>query len=99
MPYVYKVHVVGSDRLLAIADAELIGKTFSEGELEVTVSDSFYGSEKCSSEKALQLARTATIINAMGNDIVSLLAENKIVDKMNVLKIDSIMHAQVVTVI
>ncbi len=97
--FVYKVHSYGSDRLLAIADAELIGKTFSEGELDITISDSFYGSEKCDKEKAIQLARTATIINAMGNGIVSLLAESKIVDKTNVLRIDTILHAQVVVVV
>ena len=96
--FVYKVHTHGSDRLLAIADSALIGNTFSQGDLEITISNNFYGSEKCSAEKALQLSRSATIINAMGNDIVALLAENNIVDKKNVLIIDKIMHAQVVTV-
>lgn len=96
--FVYKIHDTGSDKMLAIADSALLGKTFSEGEIEVTISESFYGSEKCFADKALQLARSSTIVNAMGNDVVSLLAENKIVEKNHVLMVGKIMHAQVVVI-
>ncbi len=97
--FVYKIHVHGSERLLAIADAELLGSKFSEGDLDVTISEQFYGSERCTEEKALQLAHSTTIINAMGNNIVNLLTENKIVDKKNIMMIDKVAHAQVVAVV
>ena len=94
-----KVHESGHDKILAVCDAQLIGKTFTEGDVEVHISPSFYGDEKSSAGSVMRLARKATIINAFGNDIIKLLIKGKIVEKSSVLKIGNIMHAQVVSFI
>ena len=98
----YKIFTEGKDRLLAIADTSLIGKTLKHGEAYIEISYEFYGREKCEHAQALALAKSATIINAMGNAITELLINNNIADKESVLLIETkddhntIMHAQVV---
>lgn len=99
MSFVYKIHIAGSDKMLAIADASIIGKTFSHEDVEIFVSNQFYGSEKCSAEEALQLARKATIINAMGNDVVSLFVKNNIIEDTHIINLGKILHAQVVKIL
>lgn len=91
----YKVFKTGNDVLLAICDDEILGKTFSAGEIEITVSE-FYKGGKCNEAEALKLVRKATIINAVGNRIIKLLAEKNMVSSDSVLKIGDVLHAQVV---
>lgn len=93
----YNVFRQNSDILLAICDADVLGKTFKSREIEITVSD-FYRGEECSEKEALKLARNATIINAVGNKIIRLLIEKEIVDTPAVLKIGGVSHAQVVSI-
>ena len=81
MTFHYKVFSEGKDKMLAIADASLVGKTLMHDDLEIEISRNFYGNEKCSAEEALSLARQSTIINAMGEEIVSMLPENGFVEK------------------
>lgn len=85
------------DILLAICDIDILGKTFRNGGIEITVSD-FYRGMECGEEQAIELAQGATIINAVGNKIIRLLVDKGIVDEPAVLKIGGVMHAQVVSV-
>ena len=96
MTFHYKVFSEGKDKLLAIADASLIGKTVCNDEIEIEISSNFYGNEKCSVEEALMLARQSTIINAIGAEIIDVLLQNGFVEKDNLLHIDKTPHAQVI---
>ena len=91
-----KIHAAGNEKIIALADESVIGKTFSGDNASITVSESFYAGKKCSGslEKAI---RDATIINAVGNEIVGLMIRKKIVERKNVLEIGGVLHAQVVT--
>ncbi len=93
----YNIFEQGDDVLLAICDYKILDKTFESGQLAITVSE-FYRGEKCTEKQALSLANRATIINAVGNEIVRLLINKNIVDDSNILKIGGILHAQAVTV-
>ena|SRR3989344_2346627 len=92
----YNILEQGDDVLLAICDYKILDKTFETGELIITVSD-FYKGKKCEEKEALKLLNKATIINAVGNDIVKLLVDKNLAEKSNVLKIGSVLHAQVVS--
>lgn len=94
--FVYRIFSQGNDRLLAISDYAIIGKTLRSKDLELTVSKEFYHDKSCNETKALELVGWATIVNAIGKDIVNLLAEKGIVDSKSVLLIGEIPHAQVV---
>ena len=91
----YNVFDQSGEKLLAVCDDDILDKTFSSEDIEITVSD-FYRGRKCSKEEIVKIAKKATIINAVGNKIVNLLIENNMVNKPAVLKIGGVMHAQVV---
>ncbi|MBI2578242.1 MAG: DUF424 family protein [Candidatus Aenigmarchaeota archaeon] len=94
----YKVFRAGSDVLVAIADSSIVGKKFSEGGLELEVKRDFYGGMKCDERKAVKIVNSATIVNAVGKDIVSLLLKKGFVDGDKVIKVQKIPHAQIVVV-
>jgi|SRR3989344_2309415 len=96
--FVFKSYNKGNERLLAIADAAIVGKEFSEKGLQISVSDSFYHEKECNEKEALKLMKEATIVNAVGNDIISLMVSNKITEKENILYIGEVAHAQIFTI-
>lgn len=93
----YRVFQQSGDTLLAIADAPLVGKRFEEGNLNLHVSSDFYRDNECGKNKAKELAEKATIINAVGKNIVALLVEEKLIRNENVLTIQGIPHAQIIS--
>ena len=97
--FAYKMFKEGDDTLLAICDSDIIGQDFEEGEISIHVSDNFYSEKECKKDEAVKLAKKATIVNAVGNEIVSLLVNEKIVNKTSVLKIGKVLHAQVVSLV
>lgn len=92
----YNVFEQGDNILLAICDYKILDKTFESGQVAITVSE-FYKGRKCTHKQVSTLAKKATIINAVGNEIVKLLIDKNIVDDSNVLKIGGILHAQVIS--
>ena len=91
----YNIFEHDSEVMLAICDDDILGKTFGD-EVQITVSE-FYTGKKCDDKKAVKLAKGATIINVVGNKITKLLIEKNIVESSSVMKIDGVMHAQVVS--
>ncbi len=90
-----RIYEQDSDRLLAVSDSSIIGKTFEDGELRIDVSD-FYRGKECSESEAIRLVKSATIVNAVGKGIVALMLKEKIITRGSVLKIKGVPHAQVV---
>ena len=93
----YNIFKQNKDVLLAICDENILGKTFGNGELEITISD-FYKGKNCDAAAAIKLAKGATIINAVGKNIINILIEKKFVDASSVLQIGETSHAQVISV-
>ena len=96
--FVYKSYQKGNDKLLAIADASIVGKEFSEKELQINVSDDFYHGKECNEKEVIELIKEATIVNAVGNEIISLMISKKIAAKENILYIGKVAHAQIFTI-
>ncbi len=94
----YRLFRTENDVLLAICDSELVGKTISDNGMEITIEPSFYSGKTCDTHSVLPLIRESTIINAVGNKIVSLLIDKNIVSESGVIRIKDVMHAQVVVV-
>jgi len=97
MKFSYKIFKTGGDVILAIADTAILGKKYSEGEIEIEVKRDFYSEKNCDENDAEKLVKDATIVNAVGKDIISLLIRNKIIDEINVLYIKGMPHAQIIT--
>ena len=84
--------------LLAICDAELLGKTFRDGEIFFTVHEEFYKGLKMDAEEAIKLIEQSTIVNMVGQNIVTKAIERGFVHPDAVLKISGVPHAQIVKV-
>lgn len=94
-----KVHHHGKDIVVAVCDADLLGKTFTEGAVKIEVSEKFYGGERMKIKDAMKIAKKATIANFLGENSVKYAIKNKLVHKDAVIVIASIPHAQLVRII
>ncbi|MDL5362774.1 DUF424 domain-containing protein [Halalkalicoccus sp. NIPERK01] len=80
--------------LVSVCDREVLGETFENGEVSITVTEEFYGGDEAAeSEVAATLAR-ASVANLVGERAVALAIERGHVDETNVLDIDGTPHAQ-----
>ena len=61
--------------MLNICDVELLGKQISQDELNMKISESYYGEKLVDKEEAKSLLQTSSIINMVGKNTVSLSIE------------------------
>jgi hypothetical protein len=86
----------GQKVLLAACDAELLGKTIKEENIEFKVKKEFYKGYKTNVNKAIDLIEQATIINLTGCNVVNKAIERGYVHPEAVIQINNIPHAQIV---
>ena len=87
---------IGRNVLLAICDAEIIGKTLREGKIVFCVKEDFYKGARVSIEEALYMIQNSTIVNMVGKNVVKKAIEHGYVHPDAVLNIQGIPHAQIV---
>jgi hypothetical protein len=63
--------------LINICDADLIGRTLSEGKLQMNISRDYFGGKIVDSSEALQLMKSSSIINLAGKRSVEIALANK----------------------
>ncbi len=81
-------------RLVSVCDRDVLGETFENGELSITVTEAFYGGENADEEAVATSLSRASVGNLVGERSVSLAIEEGHVEKANVLEIDGTPHAQ-----
>ena len=96
--FVYKLQKIGNESLLAVADKNIIGKSFESNDLNIHVSENFYYEKECGEKEILKIINSATIVNAVGNSIIELMLKNMLIEKENIIEIGGVMHAQLVRV-
>jgi len=84
--------------LLAICDVEILGKTFQDGKMSFAVREEFYKGSKMNTEEALNLIKQSTIVNMVGQNIVTEAVKKGFVHSEAVLKISGVSHAQIVKI-
>ncbi len=94
-PFYHKIYRKGRDIILAVCDADIIGKKFEEGERVLEARPEFYEGERIG-EEVLVLFEEATIINLLGRKIVTLAVERGWVEKNGILEVKGVLHAQIV---
>jgi hypothetical protein len=88
----------GEKVLLAACDAELLGKTIREADIEFEIKREFYKGYKTNVDNVVDLFEQATIINLTGCNIVNKAIERGYVHPEAVVKINCISHAQIVKI-
>jgi hypothetical protein len=82
--------------LLAICDAEILGKTLCEGKIVFHVKAEFYQGRKMNIDDAIAIIPKSTSVNLIGKNIVKKAIEKGLVHPEAVLLIDGVPHAQIV---
>jgi len=80
--------------IVAVADSDLIGKTFEEGIKQIEVRESFFKGDKKTKEELLEImqnfnAEDATF-NIVGNKSIETALEAGIIEQHGVMKIDNV---------
>ncbi len=88
----------GEDVLVAACDANLLGKTFRQGELRLHVKRGFYDGIAVTREQFIAHLRLATIGNFVGEETISIAMEEGFVEESGIIRIDGVPHAQMVVV-
>jgi hypothetical protein len=91
-----KLRKIGGNVLLAICDAEILGKTLKEGKIVFCIKEEFYKGTKVSVEEAVMMIANSTIVNLVGRNIVKKAIERGYVHPEAVLNIEGVPHAQIV---
>ena len=90
------VRRMGRRVLLAVCDAELLGKVLRDGKIVFEVRKDFYDGLKMSVEEAVDLMEQCTIVNMVGINIVEKAMERGLIHSDAVLDISGVPHAQIV---
>jgi len=75
MQFSVKVSNYQKKLMLNICDVELLGKQISQDELNIKISESYYGEKLVDKEEAKSLLQTSSIINMVGKNTVSMSIE------------------------
>jgi hypothetical protein len=80
--------------LVSVCDREILGETFENGDVSITVNEEFYGGEEVGKSAVETTLARASVGNLVGERSVALAIEQGHVAEANVLDIDGIPHAQ-----
>jgi len=87
---------MGRRVLLAVCDAELLGKVLKDGKIFFEVRRDFYDGQKMSVEEAIDLMEQCTIVNMVGRNVVEKAMERGLIHPDAILDISGVPHAQIV---
>ncbi len=82
--------------LVSVCDKEILGKSFSEGDVHLEVSKGFYEGDLVSIKELPDLLSKATIANLSGNKVVEEAINLGFVEKEHVLVVSGVKHAQII---
>ncbi len=91
-----KIHKARGETVVAMCDCEVLGKTFKEGGLRITVNERFYRGYLVDVDECDPYLREASIGNFVGDVSVSKAIKLGLVDEKNVIRIEGVPHAQMV---
>ncbi|VVB98856.1 Uncharacterised protein [uncultured archaeon] len=92
----FKIHSMNGQQVLACCDRELLGKTISDNEREIVVSEYFYGGEKISEPELAGLLMEAGNANLVGNKCVGVAIKEGLITERSIIKIKGVNHAIII---
>jgi hypothetical protein len=87
---------IGRNVLLAICDAEILGRTLREGKIVFCVKEEFYKGARVNVEEAMSMIENSNIVNMIGRNVVKKAIQKGYIHPEAVLDIEGIPHAQIV---
>ena len=80
--------------LVSVCDPDIMGETFENGDVSLTVDEEFYDGEEVDEQAVVDSLARCSVANLVGTETVSLAIEHGFVDEENVLEIGDTRHAQ-----
>ena len=81
--------------VVAVCDRELLNRTIKHGDIEIHVSESFYGTSPAGEDEVSKAICDADNINIIGKRAVAIATGLGLVEPSGCLMIDGIPHAQI----
>ena len=75
MPYSVRVSDYQKNIMVNMSDAELMGRNIIDGELKINISENYYGKQIVEKDEAISLLKSASIMNLVGKETISLAIE------------------------
>ncbi len=91
-----KSYSVNNETIVAVCDAELLGRTLCQGELQLSVNEEFFKGSLASEHDVREALNDATIANLVGKRAVDCGIDSGIIDGEHVITIEGVPHAQMV---
>lgn len=88
-------HAPGAGDVVAVCDRELLNTTLSHGELEVCISDRFYGDIPVTEDEVRSALAHAENANIMGTRSVAIAVSLGMVNREHCIMIGTVPHAQI----
>lgn len=80
--------------LVSVCDPDIMGETFEDGPVSITISEEFYGGESVSESEVVDSLARCSVANIVGAESVGVAVEHGFVEEGNVLDVDGTRHAQ-----
>jgi len=90
MQFSVRVTEYQKNMMLNICDVELLGKKITQDELNIHISESYYGERLVEKEEAKDLLKQSSIINMVGQETISLSIELGVGSENGIKKISGI---------
>mgnify|MGYP001593968283 FL=1 len=72
MQYSVKISDYQKNTMLNMCDSELIGKDIVDGKLKIHISENYYGKQIVEKDEAISMIKSASILNLVGPETISL---------------------------
>ena len=79
--------------VLAVCDANIFGKKYEEGNLQLDLTSEFYDGEKVDEKRVIELLSRFGSINFVGEKSIKIGIEKGFIGSENIIKIKDIPHA------
>jgi len=80
--------------LVSVCDDDVLGETFENGSLSLTVDPDFYDGEAATEAEVTASLAEASVANLVGTEAVETAIDAGFVDEENVLELGETLHAQ-----
>ncbi|HIJ98474.1 TPA: DUF424 family protein [archaeon] len=88
-----KINELSSEKIFALCDENLIGKTFENGDIQLVVSERFYKGDALPEKEMLAYLENAGNVSIVGENAINFSLKAKIILKENIIRINGIPHA------
>ena len=93
---IVKIRESNNKKIVVVCDKNLLGKKFTEKNLQLDLTSDFYKGEEKSEQEILKIIDTAYIVNLVGKKSIKLALKKGLITKNNIVYIKKIPQTQAI---